>query len=71
MTDELLRRLEERIVCMDEKLDKVRTEDLPGLRVEVAREVAALKVKAGLWGAVAGAIPAITMLVLMLLRDRL
>lgn len=46
MDEELNRRLG----CIEQKLDKVRTEDLPAIRVEVS----ALKVKAGAWGAVAG-----------------
>lgn len=61
MADDLapiLQRLEDRLVdridCIDGKLDKVRTEDIPGIRVEVAREISALKVKAGVWGLLAG-----------------
>jgi len=45
-----LQRLEDRLKGLDEKLDMVRTIDLPGIRVDVA----GLKVKAGIWGAAAG-----------------
>lgn len=56
MTDEQLLRLERRIESIDDKLDKVRTEDIPGIRVYVASELAALREKARLWSAAAGAL---------------
>jgi hypothetical protein len=48
-------RLDQRLSCVEEKLDKVRTEDIPSIRVDVAREISALKAKAGWWGLIAGA----------------
>lgn len=60
--------IRDRIDRMDAKLDRVRTEDLPGIRIYVAGELAALRVKAGLWGAVGAAIPAIVVLVVVLLH---
>lgn len=66
-----LQRLGERMDCFDHKLDEVRTRDLPSLRVHVATEVSALRVKAGVWGLVAGAIPVVITLLLLLLRNRL
>lgn len=56
VNDAILERLESRMECLEEKLDKVRTEDLPQIRVDVAREISALKVKAGYWGLLAGAV---------------
>jgi hypothetical protein len=71
MTEEsrALERLERQIACIDEKLDRVRTEDLPSLRVEVAREIAALKVKAGVWGVIGGVLASVgALLVSLMLR---
>lgn len=56
-------RLTERIGCIDEKLDKVRTEDLPAIRVDVGQ----LKVKAGVWGGVAGILASLGVLVVSLI----
>lgn len=39
---------------LDSDVKHIRVKDIPGLQVEIA----ALKVKAGIWGAVAGLIPA-------------
>lgn len=54
-----LRRLDERVGCVDKKLDIARL------------EIVGLKVKASLWGFIAGTIPAIGALLLLLLRNRL
>lgn len=62
-----LQRLETRVGGIDKKLDGVRAEDIPNLRADVA----ALKVKAGVWGFVAGAIPAMTALLLLALKNSL
>ena len=67
MDDDLNRRLR----AIEDKLDRVRTEDIPGIRIYVAGEFASLRVKAGAWGAVAGAIPAVVVIVLLLLKSRL
>ncbi len=48
-----LRKHGERLDKIDDKVDKVRTIDIPALKVDIAF----LKVKAGIWGAVAGMIP--------------
>ena len=64
MDEELSRRLG----GIEEKLDKVRTEDIPGIRIEVAREVAALKVKSGVWGLAAGLLSSLAVLLFGLLR---
>jgi hypothetical protein len=38
---------------LDNKIQSIRTEDIPSLQIEIAM----LKIKAGVWGAVAGVIP--------------
>ena len=40
---------------LDAEVKSIRTEDIPGLQVEIAM----LKIKAGVWGAAAGMIPAV------------
>ena len=47
------------ILAIQERISDVREIDIPGLRVEVAM----LKIKAGVWGALAGLIPAFSVLV--------
>jgi len=47
MPDEELSR---RLRSIEDKLDKVRTVDLPSLRVDIG----GLKIKAGIWGAAGG-----------------
>lgn len=54
-----LRRLDDRVGCVDKKLDTARL------------EIAGLKVKAGVWGFLAGAIPAAVTVLLILLRNHL
>jgi hypothetical protein len=49
-----LERLAKRIEDLDSKIDRFRGDDIASLKVEVAM----LKVKAGMWGALAGAVPA-------------
>jgi hypothetical protein len=41
-------------------LTKIRTEDIPGIRVDIAT----LKVKASLWGATAGSVPVLMMILI-------
>lgn len=62
-----LRQLHERVGTIDAKLDKVRAEDLPIIRADVA----ALNIKAGIWGFAAGAIPTLLAVALLLLRGKL
>jgi tetrahydromethanopterin S-methyltransferase subunit G len=62
MTDEQLRRLEQRMDTIDEKLDQVRAEDLPAIRVDIA----GLKIKAGIWGAAAGLLGSLAAVILAL-----
>lgn len=62
MDEELYRRLR----GIEEKLDRVRTEDLPALRVHVATEVSALKVKATIWGAAGGVLGSLAAIVIAL-----
>lgn len=50
---------------LDKKLDNLLQEAIPGLRVEIAM----LKVKSGLWGAVAGFLPVALMLLIQFLTD--
>lgn len=45
----------ERLKAMEGKIDKLTTEQIPDIRIEVEK----LKIKAGLWGLVAGSIPVI------------
>ena len=52
---------------MQEKIDNV----FIGHIVPMKQEIAGLKVKAGLWGAVAGAIPVVIAVALMLIKSRL
>lgn len=61
-------RLDGRIACIEEKLDGVRTKDLPNLRVEIARDISALKVKAGVWGLGAGLLGSIGTILYAMLR---
>jgi hypothetical protein len=63
-------RIDQRLSCVEEKLDTVRTEDLPAIRVGVAADIATLKVKAGLWGLVAGVLGSIGMILISLLTSR-
>lgn len=56
--------LQRRLGSIEEKLDRVRTEDLPGLRVEIG----ALKIKAGIWGLAAGLLGSIAVILLGLLN---
>ncbi|MDP8256773.1 MAG: hypothetical protein P9M14_13565 [Candidatus Alcyoniella australis] len=58
--DDIARRLE----CMERKLDRIRTQDLPGLRIAIAT----LKVRASLWGGLAGLVPALIAVIVLLLR---
>ena len=51
MPDEELAR---RLRSIEEKVDRVRTEDIPNLRVQIATDISALKVKAGMWGGIGG-----------------
>lgn len=55
LTARELERLEKALKEANEKLDRIRTDDMSLVKVEIAT----LKVKAGMWGAVAGAIPAL------------
>lgn len=50
MTDQEIRDLKERLQENSDKIDLVRTVDIPGLKVDIA----GLKVTARIWGAVAG-----------------
>lgn len=59
-----LDRIEAKIEDLDKKLDKVRAEDIPALRVDVA----GLKVKAGAWGMMGGALVGLGTLVVGLLK---
>lgn len=67
MDEELNRRLG----CIEEKLDRVRTEDIPNIRVDVAREVATLKAESRssgrFWGLLAGAVGSLSGALLYLL----
>jgi len=54
-----LKNLDEKVGAMDEKIDTIVT------------EVALLKLKSGLWGAVAGAIPAVVVLIIIVIRGQL
>lgn len=66
MDDELARRLR----SIEDKVDAIRTRDLPDLRVHVATEISALKVKAGAWGAAAGILVSLGALLLSLALHR-
>lgn len=77
MVDDLgpiLQRLEDRLVdridCMEDKLDKVRTEDIPSIRIEVAREIATLKTEAKssgkVWGIITSAIGSVALAIVYL-----
>lgn len=48
-----VRECKEAVNNMADEMKEVRQVDIPGLRVEIAK----LTVKAGIWGAIAGAIP--------------
>jgi hypothetical protein len=49
-----LERLSKEVALLNIKLDNFRSDEIAGIKVEVAM----LKVKAGVWGAICGAIPA-------------
>lgn len=66
MTDEQLLRLERRIESIDDKLDRVRTEDIPGIRVYVAAELSTLREKSRLWSAAAGVLGALAAVLIAL-----
>lgn len=61
-----LERLNRVISALDSKLEAFRNDDISSLKVEVAM----LKVKAGLWGALAGLVPAIGAILYMLAARR-
>lgn len=63
---ELLQRLEDRVESMNDKLDKVRTEDIPGIRIYVAGELATLREKSRLWSAAAGILGALAAVLIAL-----
>ncbi|WP_236604046.1 hypothetical protein [Sandaracinus amylolyticus] len=50
---------------IDQKLDDLRVKQIPELRAEIG----ALKVKSGLWGAAAGFVPVVLLIVVQLLRS--
>lgn len=54
----------EQIRDLAKKLDNLLQEAIPGLRVEIAM----LKVRSGIWGAVAGFLPVALMLLVQFLR---
>jgi len=65
--ERLENRFNERMDCVEEKLDKVRNEDIPNIRVDVAREISALKVKAGMWALVTGAVGSLAGVIIYLI----
>jgi hypothetical protein len=58
-----LERMSMEIARLNAKLDAFRSDDIANVKVELAM----LKVKAGMWGAVAGAIPTIAALLFWLM----
>lgn len=54
----------ESLGSLNRELKELRTMDIPTLQVEIAM----LKIKAGLWGAAAGAIPSVAALVYIYLQ---
>jgi hypothetical protein len=65
-----LERLNKTLVTMDEKNDDDHKEirnDIAGYREKTSSEIAALKVKSGVWGFVAGLFPALAALMWFLL----
>jgi hypothetical protein len=66
-----LRQLRSEVECIDDRLDKVRTEDLPQLRQNLASDMATAKAEmrfnARLWALLAGAIPIVLGIVYVLL----
>ena len=63
MPDEELAR---RLRSIEEKVDRVRTEDIPNLRVQIATDISALKVKAGVWGAAGGVLGSLAAILIAL-----
>lgn len=62
-----LERLRDDLVVSDKKFDLFRNDEVSRIKVELALLKQELKFRAGLWGAVAGLIPALaTMLYLLL-----
>ena len=59
-----LSRLNVSMQLLNTKLDTFRQEDITDMRVQIAM----LQVKAGVWGLVAGLIPALAVLVIQLVR---
>ena len=61
-----LRRLNDSLAVVDDKIDKIKDEHISPVKVEIAM----LKVKAGVWGLIGGAIPVVMMVLLELLKSK-
>jgi len=59
-----LERHSEQLKEVDDKLNKIRNEDLAGIRSEIA----VLKMKAGIWGAAAGLVPGVAVMIFVILK---
>lgn len=68
-------RLGERVACLEKKVDQVRTEGLPAIREDVAAFKAemttTMRLRVWVWSLVGGAIPTVSAIVFLLLKDRL
>jgi hypothetical protein len=64
-------RLGSRIEHIEGKLDKVRTQDLPGVQTMIATIRTEMRLRVWVWSLVGGAIPAVGAIVFLLLKARL
>lgn len=61
-----LKRLNDTIQAVDDKIDKLKDEQVSPLKIELAM----LKVKSGFWGMIGGAIPVILMVLVEILKSK-